>query len=185
MFSFVWRSKLQRQFPIWIPSPRRPGSLRSTARWLILLLLLLFSRSVVSGSFWPHGLQHTRLSCPSPTPGVHPNPCPLSQWCHPTISSSAVPYSSCPQYFPTWGSFPMSQLFASGGQGIGASASASVIPTNIQGRFPLGWTGWISLLSKGLSKVFSNTIVQKHQFFSVQLSLWSNSHIRTCLLEKP
>ena len=111
------------------------------------------------------------LHCPSPTPGVHPNPCPLSRGCHPTISSSVVPFSSCPQSFPASGSFQMSQLFASGGQSIGVSASTSVLPMNTQDLSPLGWTGWISLQSKGLSRVFSNTTVQKHQFFSAQLSL--------------
>ena len=136
-----------------------------------------FSRSVTSDSLWPHGLQHTRLPCPSPTPRIYPNSCPLSRWCHPTISSSIIPFSSCSQSFPASGSFPMSQFFTSGGQSIGASASASVLPMNIQDWFPLGWTGWISLLSKGLSRVFSNTTVQKHQFFSAQLSLQSNSHI--------
>ena len=133
--------------------------------------LVQFSRWVMSDSLWPHGLQHARPSYTSPTPGVHPNPCPLSQWCHPIISSSVVPFSSCPQSFPASGSFQMSQLFASGGQSIGVSASASVLPMNIQDWFPLGWNGWISLQSKGLSRVFSNTTVQKHQFFGAQLSL--------------
>ena len=119
----------------------------------------------------PHGLQHARLPCPSPIPGACSNSCPSSWWCHPTISSSVIPFSSCLQPFPASGSFPMSQFFTSGGQSIGASASASVLPMNIQDWFPLGWTGWISLLSKGLSRVFSNTTVQKHQFFSNQLSL--------------
>ena len=119
-----------------------------------------FSHSVVSDSLWPHELQHARLPCPSPTPGVHPNPCPLSRWCHPTISSSVVPFSSCPQSFPASGSFPMSQFFASDGQVIGLSASASDLPMNIQDWFPLGWTGWISSQSKGLLRVFSNTTVQ-------------------------
>ena len=130
-----------------------------------------FSRSVVSNSLWPHGLQHTRPPCPSPTPRVYSNSCPLSQWCRPTISSSVVPFSSCLQSFPASRSFPMSQFFESGGQSIGVSASASVLPMNVLDWFPLGWTGWISLLSKGLSRVFSNTTVQKHQFFSAQLSL--------------
>ena len=129
--------------------------------------------------------QHARSSCPSPTPGVYPNSCPLSQWCHPAISSSVVPFSSCPQSLPASGSFPMSQLFPWGGQSIGASASASVFPMNIQDGFPLGWTGWISLQSKGLSRVFSNTTVQKHQFISAQLSSQSNSHIHTWPMEKP
>ena len=144
-----------------------------------------FSRSVVSYSLWPHELQHARPPCPSPTPGVHPNPCPSSQWCHPTISSSAVPFSSCPQSFPASGSFPMSQLFLSGGQSTGVSASTSVLPMNTQDWSPLGWIGWISLQSKGLSRVFSNTTVQRHQFFGTQLSLQSNSHIHTWPLEKP
>ena len=117
----------------------------------------------MSNSLWPHGLQHTRPPCQSPTPGVYPNSCPLSRWCHPTISSSVVPFSSSPQSFPTSGSSPMSQLFASGGQSIGVSASTSVLPMNTQDWVPLGWTGWISLQSKGLSRVFSNSTVQKHQ----------------------
>ena len=131
-----------------------------------------------------HEPQHARPPCPSPTSGVHPDPYPLSWWCHPTISSSVVPFFSCPQTFPASGSFQMSQFFASGGQSIGASASASVLPMNIQDWFPLGWTGWISLQSKGPSRVFSTT-VQKPQFFGAQLSLWSNSHIHTWPLEKP
>ena len=130
-----------------------------------------FNHSIVSNSLQPHEPQHTRPPCPSPTPGVHPNPCPSSQWCHPTISSSVIPFSSCPQSFPASGSFPVSQLFASGGQSIGVSASTSVLPMNNQDWSPSGWTGWISLQSKGLSRVFSNTTVQKHQFFSTQLSL--------------
>ena len=136
-------------------------------------------------SFRPHESQHARPPCPSPTPRVHPNPCPSSWWCHPAISSSVIPFSSCPQAFPASGSFPMSQLFASGGQSIGVSASASVLPMNIQDWSPLGWTGWIFLQSKELSRVFSNTIVQKHQFFGTQLSSLSNSHILTWPLEKP
>ena len=142
------------------------------------------SRSVVSDSLWPHGLQYARLPCPSPTPRVYSNSCPLSRWCHPTTSSSAVPFSSCPQSFPASGSLQMSQLFASGGQSIGVSTSASVLPMNTQDWSPLGWTGWISLQSRGLSRVFSNT-VQKHQFFSSQVSSQSNSHIHTWPLEKP
>ena len=129
--------------------------------------------SVVSGSLQHHELQHARAPCPSPAPGVYPNPGPLSQWCHPAISSSVIPFSSCLQSFPASGSFPMSQLFASGGQSIGVSASASVLPMNTQDWSALGWTGWISLQSKGLSRVFSNTTVQKHQFFGTQLSLYS------------
>ena len=129
-----------------------------------------FSHSVVPDSLWSHGLQHARPLCPSPTPGVYSNSCPLSWWCHPTISSSVIPFSSHLQPFPASGSFPMSQ-FTSGGQRIGVSASTSVLPMNIQDWFPLGWTGWISLQSEGLSRVFSNTTVQKHQFFGTQLSL--------------
>ena len=130
-----------------------------------------FSRSVVSDSLRPHEPQHTRPPCPSPTPGVYLNSCPLSRWCHPAISSFVVPSSSCLQSLPASGSFPMSQLFASGGQNIGVSISTSVLPMNSQDWFPLGWTGWISLQSKGLSRVFSNTTVQKHQFFGALLSL--------------
>ena len=122
-----------------------------------------FSCSVMSNSSRPHEPQHARLPCPSPTTGVYSNPCPLSRWCHPTISSSVVPFSSCPQSFPASESFQMSQLFASGGQSIGVSASTSVLPINTQDWSPLGWTGWISLQSKGHSRVFSNTTVQKHQ----------------------
>ena len=122
---------------------------------------------------------------PSPTPGVHWNSCPLSRWSHPAISSSVVPFSSCPQSLPASESFPMSQLFAWGGQSIGVSTSAKVLPKNTQDWFPLGWTGWISLQSKGLARIFSNTTVQKHQFFSAQFSSQSNSHIHTWLLEKP
>ena len=131
-----------------------------------------FSLSVMSDSVWPCGLQYARLPCPSPTPGVYPNSCPLSQWCQPTISSSVVPFSSCVQSFPTSGSFQMSQLFASHGQSIGVSASTSVLPMNTQDWFPLGWTDWISLQSKGLSRVFSNITVPKHQFFGTQRSSW-------------
>ena len=130
-----------------------------------------FSCSVLSHSLLPHGFQHARSPCPSPTPGVYSDSCPLNPWCHPTILSSVSPFSSCLQSFPASGSFQLSQFFASGGQSIGVSASASVLPMNIQDWFPLGWTGWISLQSKGLSRVFSNTTVQKHQFFSAQLPL--------------
>ena len=144
-----------------------------------------FRRSVMFDSLQPHGLQHAMLPCPSTTPRVYSNSCPLSQWRHPTISSSVIPFSSCLQSFPASGSFLVSQLFASGGQSIGASASASVLPMNIQGWFPLGLTGWISLFSKGLSRVFSNTTVQKHQFFGIQLSLWFIFHNHTWLQEKP
>ena len=124
----------------------------------------------------PHESQHARPPCPSPTPGGHPDSHPLSWWCQPAISSSVIPFSSCPQSLPASGSFQMSQFFASGGQNIRVSALASVLPMNIQDWSPLEWTGWISLQSKGLSRVFSNTTVQKHQFFSAQLSLQSNSH---------
>ena len=140
-----------------------------------------FSRSVMSNSLQPHESQHARLPCPSPTPRIYSNSCPLGRWCHPAISSSVIPFSSCPQSLPESGSFPMSQLFAWGGQSIGVSAS--VLPMNTQDWSPLGWTGWISL--QGLSRVFSNTIFQKHQFFGAQLSSQSNSHIHTWPLEKP
>ena len=132
----------------------------------------------------PHESQHARPPCPSPTPGVYWNPCPPSWWCHPAISSSVVPFSSCPQSLPASGSFPMSQLFTRDGNS-GVLASASVLPVNTQDLSPSGWTGWISLQSNGLSRVFSNTIVQKHQFFGAQLSWQSNSHIHTWPLEKP
>ena len=147
-----------------------------------------FSFSSVAQScptLWPHEWQHTKPPCLSPTPGVYPNSCPSSQWCHPAISSSVVPFSSCPQSLPASGPFPMSQLFAWGDQSTGVSASAPVLPMNTQDWSPLGWTGWISLQSKGLSRDFSNTTVQKHQFFGTQLSLQSNSHIHTWPLEKP
>ena len=144
-----------------------------------------FSRSVMSDSLGPHESQHARPPCPSPTPGVHSNSCPSSRWCHPAISSCVVPFSSCPQSLPASGSFPMSQLFAWGDQSIGVSASISVLPINTLDWSPLGWTGWISLQSKGLSRVFSNTTVQKHQFIGTQLSSQSNSHIHTWPLEKP
>ena len=133
----------------------------------------------MSDSLWPHGLQHARPPCPSPTPGVHSDSRPSSQWCHPAISSSVILFSSCPQSLPASGSFPMSQLFTWGGQSTGVSASASFLPKNTQDWSPSEWTGWISLQSKGLSRVFSNTTVQKHQFFGAQLSSQSNSHIHT------
>jgi len=148
------------------------------------LLLLLFSHSVVFDCLWPHGPQHARLPCPSPSPRACSNSRLLSQWCHLTIPSSVVPFSSRLQSFPASGAFLRSQLFMSGGQSIGASASASVLLMNIQDWFPLGWIGLISLQSKRLSRVFS-TPVQKHQFFSIHPSLWCNSHIHTWLLEKP
>ena len=136
----------------------------------------------MSNSLWPQGLQYDRLPCPSLSPWVCSDSCPFSQWCYLITSSSVTHF--CPQSFPASGSFPMSQLFAWGGQIIGVSASASVLPMNTQDWSPLGWTGWISLQSKGLSRVFSNTTVQKHQFFGSQLSLYSNCHIHTWLLEK-
>ena len=144
-----------------------------------------FSRSVVSDSLRPHESQHDRPPCPLPTPRVHSNSRLSSQWCHPAISSSVVPFSSCPQSLPASESFPMSQLFSWGSQSIGVSALASFLPKNTQGWSPLGWTGWTSLQSKGLARVFSNTTVQKHQFFSAQPSSQSNSHIHTWPLEKP
>ena len=144
-----------------------------------------FSCSVVSNSLWPHESQHVRPPCLSPTPGVYSNSCPSSQWCHPAISSFVFPFSSCPQSLPASGSFPMSQLFTSGGQSIGVSASASVLPKNTQDWCPLGRTGWISLQSKGLSRVFSNITVQKHQIVGTQLPSQSRSQIHPWPLEKP
>ena len=135
---------------------------------LVLTVSVQFSRSLVSESLWPHEPQHARPSCPSPTPGVYPNPCPLSQWCHPTISSSVIPSSFCPQSFPASGSFPMSQLFAPGGQSMGVSASASVLPMNTKDWTHLGWTGWIFLQSKGLSRPFPTP-----QFKSINSSVLS------------
>ena len=143
----------------------------SRSIWLKKNFSVQFSRSVMSDSLWPHGLQHTRLSCLSPTPGTYSNSHPLSRWWHPTISFSIIPFSSCLQSFLAWGSFPVSQFFLLGGQNIGCSASASVLPMNIQDWFPLRWTDWLSLQSKGLSRVFSINTVQKHQFFGAQLSL--------------
>ena len=153
-----------------------PGSGRS--------LTVQFSHSVVSDSLWPHRLQHTRLPCPSPSPRACSNSCPSSRWYHPTISFSVILFSSCLQSFLVSGSFTVSQFFASGGQSIRVSASASVLPVNVQDWCALGWTGWISLQSKGLSKVFPSTTVQKRQFFGTQLSLWSSSHTHIWLLEK-
>ena len=143
---------------------------------VVFLSSVQFSRSVVSDSLRPHESQHTRPPCPSPTPGVHSDSRPLSQWCHPAISSSVIPFSSCPQSLPASESFPMSQLFAWGGQITGVSALASFLPKKSQGSSPSEWTDWISLQSKGLSRVFSNTTVQNHQFFGAQLSSQSNSH---------
>ena len=149
---------------------------------LLLTVSVQFIHSVMCYSLWPHGWQHTRLPCPSPTLGACSNSCPSSRWCHPSISSSVIPFS-CLQSCPASGSFPVSQFFVSGGQSIGTLAS--VLPMNIQDWLPLGLTSLISLQSKELSRVFSNTTVQKHQFFGPQLSFWSNSHIHTWLLEKP
>ena len=151
----------------------------------VQLSSVLFSHSVMSDFLWHHGLQHAKFPYPAPTLRACSNSCLLSRWCHPIISSSVVPFSSCLQSFPASGSFLMSQFFASGGESIGVSASSWVFAMNIQDWFPLGLTGFISLQAKGLSKVFSNTTVQKHQFCGAQLSLWSNSHIHTRLLEKP
>ena len=147
--------------------------------------LVQFNHSVVSNSLWHHELQHVRPPCPSLTPGVHSNSRPLSRWCHPAISSSVVPFSSYPQSLPASESFPMSLLFRWGGQSTGVSALASFLPKKSQGWSPSEWTGCISLQSKGLSRVFSNTTVQKHQFFSAQPSSQSNSHIHTWPQEKP
>ena len=144
-----------------------------------------FSHSVVFDSLQSQESQHASPPCPSPTPRVHPNSCLSSRWCHPDLSSSVVPFSSCPHSLPASGSFPMSQLFTWGGQSIGVSTLASDFPMNTQDWSPLEWTGWISLQSKGLSRVFSRTTVQKHQLFSPQLSSQSNFHIHTWRLEKP
>ena len=143
----------------------------SRSSWLKKNFSVHFSRSIVSNSLWPHGLQHARLSSPSPTPGTYLNSCPLSRWWHPTISFSIIPFSSCLQSFLQSGYFPISQFFLSGVQNIGGSASASVLPVNIQDLFPLWWIDWLYLESKGLSRIFSNTTVQKHQFYGLQLSL--------------
>ena len=148
-------------------------------------LLVHVSHSVVSDSLWPHGLQHARLPCPLLSPRVCSNSCPLNQWCHITFLSFIIPFSSCLQSFPALRSFPMSQLFSSGGQSIGTSASASVLPMNIQSWFPLGLTGWISLQSKGLSRVFSSTILWKHRLFGAQPFLLSSSHTHSWLMQKP
>ena len=150
----------------------------------IIWFSVQFSRSVMSDSFRPHESQHARPPCPSPTPRVHSNSCASSWWCHPAISSSVVPFASCPQSLPASESFPISQLFAWGGQSTGVSALASVLPMNIQDGSPSEWTGWISLQSKGLSRVFSNTTVQKHQVLGAQPSSQSNSHIHTWPQEK-
>ena len=152
---------------------------------LLICYSVHFSHSVVSDSLRLHELKHARPRCPPPIPGVHSDSRPSSQWCHPAISSSVVPFSSCPQSLPASESFPMSQLFAWGGQSTAVSALASFLPKKSQGWSPSEWTGWFSLQSKGLSRVFSNTTVQRHQFFSTQPSSQSNSHIHTWPLEKP
>ena len=152
-------------------NPQIYSSLQITDRKISSVSSVQFRHSDVSNSLWPHELQHIRPPCPSLSPRVYLNSCSLSRWCHPTISSSVIPFSSCPQSFPASGSFPKSQLFISDGQTIGASAS--VLPMNIQGWFPLGWTGWISLQSKGLSGILSSVTTRKHQFFGSQPSLWS------------
>ena len=159
--------------------------LRKIPSILTLFSSVQFSLWVMSDSLRPHESQHARPPCPSPTPRVYSHACPSSQWCTPTVSSSVVPFSSCPQSLPASGSFPMSQFFTWGGQSIGVSASASVFPMNSQDWSLLGWTAWISLQSNGLSRVFSNTTVQKHHFFGAQDSSQSNSHMRTWSLEKP
>ena len=171
----MFRRKLNIHIPEWVPN---------YFLHLIPFSSLQFSHTVVSDSLRPNESQNTRPPCPSPTPGVHSDSSPSSQWCHPAISSSVVPFSYSP-FLPASGSFPMSQLFTWGGQSIGLSALASVLPMNTQDWSPLEWIGWTSLKSKGLSRVFSNTTVQKHQFFSTQLSSQSNSHIHTWPLEKP
>jgi len=153
--------------------------LSHSSRGSLVLLSVQSIHSVMSNYLRPNGLQHTGPPCPSPAPGVYSNSCPLSQWCHPVISPSVVPFSSHLQSIPALGPFPMSHFFESDGQSVGVSASTSVLPMNTQDWFPLGWTGWISLWSKGFSRVFSNTIVQKNQFFGTQLSLQFNSHIHT------
>ena len=159
--------------------------LQSTAAWIVLFRSDQISRSVVFDSLRPHESQHTRPPCPSPTPGVHSDSHPSTQWCHPAISSSVIPFSSCPQSLPASEAFPVSQLFAWGGQSTGVSALASFLLKKSQGWSPSEWTGCISLQSKGLSRVFSNTTVQKHEFFHAQLSSQSNSHIHTWPMEKP
>jgi len=172
---------------LWLKQCMKLNNFLFTVLKIIEWLEIQFSSvsSVMSDSLRPHESQHARPPCPSSTPGVYSNSCPSSRWCHPAISSFVVPFSSCPQSFPASRSFPMSQLFTWDGQSIEVSASASVLPMNTQDQSPLGWTGWISLQSKGLSRVISNTTVQKHQFFSAQLSSQSNSRIHTWPLEKP
>ena len=154
----------------WLKKRRNRNDIFQDMSYFILLSVQ-FSCSVLSDFLQPHKLQHTRLPCPSPTPGAYSNSCLLSRWCHPTISSSVVPFASLLQYFPSSVPFPVRQFFPSGGQSIGVSPLASILPMNIRDQFPLGWTGWISLQSKGLSRVFSSTTIQRHLFFSAQLPL--------------
>ena len=180
-----WPQNRKRSVFILIPKKGNAKGVQTSKHSCTHLSSVQFSHSVASDSLWPHESQHTRPPCPSPTPRVYPNSCLSSQWCHPAISSSVIPFSSFPQPLPASESPPMSQLFEWGGQSIGVSASTSVLPMNTQDWSPLGWTGWISLQSKGLSRVFSNTTVQKHQFFGAQPSSQSNSHIHTWPQEKP
>ena len=187
-FSSFWYTyiiKIDTSFPIQLTWFQEWKYCKHSREPLSFYSSVQFSCTVVSDSLRPHGPQHIRPPCPSPTPGVYSNSCPLSWWCHPTIPFSLIPFSSHLQSFPALGSFQMSQFFTSRGLTIGVSASTSAPPMNIQDWSPLGWTGCISLQSKGLSRVFSNTTVQNHQFFGTQVSLWSNSHIHTWPLEKP
>ena len=171
------------KFKLWKRKCHNMGDFKTIFYLCNSLVSVQFSRSVVSDSLRSHESQHARPPCPSPTPGVHSDSRPSSKWCHPAIWSSVVPFSSCPQSFPASESFPMSQLFAWGSQSTGVSALASFLPKKSRGWSPSEWTGWISLQSKGPSRVFSNTTLQKHQFFSIQLSSQSNSHIHTWPLE--
>ena len=182
---FIWNLALEPNFKKGNNKKLINQHFQRNCRYEINWFSVQFSRSVMSDSLRPHESQHNRPPCPSPTPAVHSDSRPSSRWCHPAISYSVIPFSSCPQSFPASESFQMSQLFASGSQSIGVSASTSVLPMNTQDWSPLGWTGWISLQSKGLSRVFSNTTVQKHQFFGTQLSSQSISHIHTWRLETP
>ena len=181
-YKMAW---VQSMLPLLVTGQPWASQLNSLCLAFLICSSAQFSRSLVSNSLQPHESQHTMPPCPSSTPRVHSYSCPSSQWCHPAISSSVVPFSSCPQSLPASGSFPRSKLFTWGGQSTGVSALALVPPKNTQDWSPLEWTGWISLRSKGLSKVFSNTTVQKHQFFGAQLSSQSNSHIHTWPQEKP
>ena len=179
-----WRNRHRVDLWAWSEGKERVRYMERVI-WKLTFSSVQFSRSVMSDSLRPHELQHARPPWPSPTPRVHSDSRSSSQWCHPAISSSVIPFSSWPQSLSASESFPMSQLFAWGGQGTGVSALASFLPKNAQGWSPSEWTGWISLQSKGLSRVFSNTTVQKHQFFSTQLSSQSNSYIHTWPQEKP